>query len=194
MLEGIKNLALCRKGIGVYGRDIGLTGLRSNYFLTCELSRLPCELSGFEAHPIGSVFSYGYIHVHHFQSSIEIIQHIRTSTGSFYLRSDGIIESRPDESFRGRFELKEAKESTSAMKVLCGDTPKPLLAVMEDHEISSEARKYFSEHIYVSKVALIGSSSIARFMANLFIRFVNVPIPLKLFSDEVTALQWIEKK
>jgi hypothetical protein len=136
-----------------------------------------------------SIFTYTLSH-----ATIEIVQHIRTSTGSFYLRSDGIIESRPDETFRGRFELKEAKESTEAMKLLCGAEPKPLLAFMEDHEISSEARKHFSEHIYVSKVALIGSSSIARFMANLFIRFIKVPIPLKLFSDEVTALEWIDKK
>jgi hypothetical protein len=67
---------------------------------------------------------------------MNVLQEIRTSTGVFKLRSDGIIESCPNENFKGKFIIIEAKEFVGAMKELCEDGAKPLLAHMGDHEIT----------------------------------------------------------
>ena len=110
------------------------------------------------------------------------------------LRSDGIIESCPNENFKGKFIIIEAKEFVGAMKELCEDGAKPLLAHMGDHEITWEARKYLMEKIYVSVSALVGSTFIARMMANLLMNFVKPTIPMKMFADSEAAVQWIKNK
>jgi hypothetical protein len=48
------------------------------------------------------------------------------------------------------------------------------------------------EKIYVSVSALVGSTFIARMMANLLMNFVKPTIPMKMFADSEAAVQWIK--
>ena len=50
------------------------------------------------------------------------------------------------------------------------------------------------EKIYVSVSALVGSTFIARMMANLLMNFVKPTIPMKMFADSEAAVQWIKNK
>lgn len=118
---------------------------------------------------------------------------IELSTSTFILKSDGIVYSNPNPSFDGKIDLLKAMESVNAMKEICNGEPKPLLAFMDDHEITDEARKYFLDHVYVSCAALIANSFIARMMANLIMNFKKPPVPVKLFRTEEEAIQWIRE-
>ena len=123
---------------------------------------------------------------------MDYVQEIRTSTGTFLLREDGIIESRPDKDYKGKFDLEKARETMAAMKEYCKDGPRPMVAYLEDHEITGEARKYYLENTVVSSCALIGKSFIACMMANLIINFKKPPVPVRLFPTMEKAITWLQ--
>lgn len=121
------------------------------------------------------------------------IKKIEVSTGTFTLEKNGIIYSHPNPRFEGKIDLMKAVESVKAIEEICDGSPKPIIGFMADHEITDEARKYLLENIYVSCAALIANSFIAQMMANLIINFKKPPVPIRLFSNEEQALNWINE-
>lgn len=123
---------------------------------------------------------------------MEYLKELRTEHCSWKLRSDGIIESMIDVDYDGKIEYEEGVAMEQAMKELCKDGAYPLLAHMHDNNIVDAARVHLLENIHVSMCAMLGTTFFARMMANLFINFKKLPIPMKLFNDKQKALDWVE--
>lgn len=125
---------------------------------------------------------------------MKFTEEIQTAHAYFGLREDGIIVSRILSGKEGNIELHEALEIDQAMRRLCRDGAKPLLAHMGDNHLVDDARRHLIENICVSMAALIGTTFFARMMANLIMNFKKLPVPMKLFADEESAMSWIEEQ
>ena len=123
---------------------------------------------------------------------MESEKEISTELARFRLMPNGLIEC--ETIAEGTGDMAEAIKSVNAMAELCEDGAKPLLVRMSDNPIEDDARVYLLENIHVSMVALIGVTFMARMMANLLLNFKKLPVPMRLFGDEESALNWIEKK
>jgi len=61
--------------------------------------------------------------------------------------------------------------------------------------ITKEVREYITERDKIeqttSKLAVVVSSGISKIGGNLFLKFSNLPYPIKLFTDKEKALEWL---
>ncbi|NNC83790.1 MAG: STAS/SEC14 domain-containing protein [Flavobacteriales bacterium] len=124
---------------------------------------------------------------------MKLSKEIRTENTVFRLQENGIIESRLLNDELERFSLEEVEEFVEGMHSLCENEPYPMVSVMGDVHITDEGRKHILDNMRVSMAALVGSTFVARIMANLLINFKPLPIPVKLFDDEASAYAWIQE-
>ena len=109
--------------------------------------------------------------------------------------ADGIVIVRvlPD----SEVDLEEAKNTISAiLKLTRGEKYLLLIDKRELKDVSPKATKYYSskevtQHI-IANAIFVGSIS-TRLIANFFIRFNKPAVPVKLFTSESEALQWLKE-
>lgn len=91
-------------------------------------------------------------------------------------------------------ELKQAMENTEAVFNLPGDHNFPIIIDARFvKSISKEARDHFSLKNRASRTmafAIIVDSPLSRIIANFFIGLNKPAVPVRLFTDEETALKW----
>ena len=119
---------------------------------------------------------------------------IETKTEIITLRNDGIVHCIAKNGIS--IELEDAKENILAIAKISPKLPKPVLVdIRQSSGASKEARKYFgSDEVAVvqSAVALLVDSGLSKLLGNFFVG-LNKPIfPLKLFTNEQEALNWLK--
>lgn len=110
---------------------------------------------------------------------------------------DGIIYlSIPSKT---RISIEVAKEIVSQRHQLTKGLPYPgLCDVQKIGIVDKEAREYFCSEIAIKGVlasAFLVRSFFSMFIVNLFLRLnaYNVPFPVKVFSDEKAAIEWLQQ-
>ena len=85
-----------------------------------------------------------------------------------------------------------AKESVRWAEDLTDGVPQPMLVDITGEAVTTrEARHVFADTTSVSRLALLGRSAVNRVIAN-FTLFVDPPaIPVRYFTDESAALEWL---
>jgi hypothetical protein len=92
--------------------------------------------------------------------------------------------------------LDVAKSCVDARLTFSQGKSYPLLVDMRGiKSVTPEARKYMASigAILVKAGALITGSPLNRTIGNIFLAIDRPPVPLKLFTDEQKARQWLEK-
>ena len=91
--------------------------------------------------------------------------------------------------------LAEARGITDALHAL-GRGRVPLLVDMpEMGRFEGDAREHFvHDQGGVTAVALLAGSPVSRMLANFFIGVQRLPVPIRMFTDQAAALQWLEKQ
>ena len=116
-----------------------------------------------------------------------------TRTGKFWLEEDGIIRGiilPPAE-----HNLADAKENSEAVAKVAKGKKLPLFIEMVGcKSITSEARTHYAreqvgEEVYA--VALLIGSPISRVIGNFFMGFNKPKHPVKLFTSETKAIEWL---
>ncbi len=94
-------------------------------------------------------------------------------------------------------DLQDAKENTSSVKEISGDTIYPLLVnLMEIKSITKEARDHFSMQNRtpgVSAIAMLIRSPVSRVIGNFFLGMNRSSVPTKLFTIESEAILWLKR-
>ena len=112
-----------------------------------------------------------------------------------WMGTDGIARSvvKPN----AEIELDDAIANTKAVNDLYLDKKFPLLVDANNvKSMSREARKYHSvrgRSTNITAFAVIVKSPISKVIGNFFFQFQKTGVPAKLFSDEESALKWLEK-
>lgn len=92
--------------------------------------------------------------------------------------------------------LDDAKEVSAAAVEVSGGKKRPVLVDMAKlKSVSREAQEYHSADEAVpdcSAVALIVGSPVSRVIASFFLRFRSVKYPIKLFTSEGDAIEWLK--
>lgn len=112
-----------------------------------------------------------------------------------WMGDDGIVHTRvkPD----SEIFLKDAKENTDAVASFYKDKKLLLMVdIRQIRSISHDARAHFSlqrRDSTVKAFALLLSSAASRLIGNFFISFNNPAVPVRLFTEEVKAIEWLNK-
>ncbi len=121
---------------------------------------------------------------------------IETSTGYTRLRQDGILEVRSKD---GAIEtLEMAKEHVQLGRELIGDDgPRPMLLVFGGmSNLTSAARDYYAKGAKpkrnTDKLAMVIDSHVSRVLGNIFLGLNRPSIPIKLFTNEDEAVDWLK--
>lgn len=108
---------------------------------------------------------------------------------------DGIGRTRTKP--QAEINLEDAEENTRAVQQLYEGTKFPLLVDARSVKyISKEARDHFSirnRETVLSGFALLIDSPLSRIIGNFFMGLNKPSVPMKLFTDEKAALQWLKK-
>jgi len=93
--------------------------------------------------------------------------------------------------------LKDAKETMRVSALLLGGRKRPALVDLRPIKfITREAREYYSGEnmtTLVCAAALIVGSPLSRMVGNFFLGMNKPLIPIRLFSEERKAIQWLKK-
>jgi len=120
---------------------------------------------------------------------------IELRTARFWLDDEGII--RGELIPGGDFLLDDAKEMMALHRRLTGGRAAGLLMdIRALRSLPHEVRIYFTqpEHVEVHRaVALLVGSPLSRAIGNFFLGFNKPAMPMRLFSDEQSALEWLRR-
>lgn len=113
---------------------------------------------------------------------------VDTSTLTFWIDAHGILRivCKPKVAHR-------AKEAEENMAVFFPRRSGPVLAdIRTISSVNREAREiYRAQSGETTAVALVVGSPLSRAIGNFFIGLSRLPYPVRLFTDEVKALEWV---
>lgn len=93
--------------------------------------------------------------------------------------------------------LEHAVENSLVVNELCRGRMRPLLIDLKNlKSITAQARSYFSlsgRESYVNAFAFIVHSRFQRMVGNIFIQFNRPRVPVRLFNDEIQAVEWLRQ-
>jgi hypothetical protein len=85
-----------------------------------------------------------------------------------------------------------AKESVRAAEDLSDGVPQPMLVDITGSAVTTrDARFVFADTTAVSRLVLLGRSAVHRVIANFTLRVEPPMIPVRYFTDEAAALEWL---
>ena len=118
---------------------------------------------------------------------------IETTTLIVRLRSDGIIETRPNPLWTSTEGIKHARENMKAISEITGDQLRPVMNFLPDHYVTAEAQEYYQKHKPLALAsAMVAKTFIQKLVGNFFVTFKRLPIPTRLFQDEDKAVAWLK--
>jgi hypothetical protein len=92
-------------------------------------------------------------------------------------------------------DLDAAQASTAAIAKLGRDRCPLLVDMREMTSLERPAREHFvSDHGNTSAIALLVGSPVTRMMANFFIGMRRMPVPIRMFTDETDAIEWLDER
>ena len=119
---------------------------------------------------------------------------IETTTTLFYLRDDGIIRARIiNPAYQN---IRIAHENISALRELCKEEQRGLLADMSFRGVSKEAREYYASpdnQRILSCVAFLTGNTISQLLTKLFLTLAPKNGPMASFTSEDKAVKWLHK-
>jgi hypothetical protein len=120
---------------------------------------------------------------------------VRTRAATHFLGDDGIVRAILDEGAEET--LADAKASVEAVFQVSNGTKRPLLVDLRKVKSQDRgARVYYSGPESLSSslgIAILMGSPISRMLGNFFLGFSKPKVPLKLFTSEADAIQWLKE-
>lgn len=90
-----------------------------------------------------------------------------------------------------RVSAAQARESMDAVDELNAGRSRPLLVEMRGAGIERDARLVFTRDVSVSRIALLGATPVDRVVANFALSLSRMVMPIRFFSSEADALEWL---
>jgi hypothetical protein len=86
--------------------------------------------------------------------------------------------------------------NVALIKQITNNKPVPLLIYLADSPIpDKETRKFSTEQLPViyKAMAMVSKPGLAKFIMNILFRFKQPPIPMKTFTDDKKAKEWLKQ-
>ncbi len=116
---------------------------------------------------------------------------IQGEIADYHLDDDGILYSYSKKPVRT---VKNISENIALVKQITADKKVPLLIYLSNSPVpNKETRKYSTEqlpNIYTA-MAMVSKDGLGKFIMNLLFKFQNPPIPMKSFTNDVEAREWL---
>lgn len=123
----------------------------------------------------------------------ENIELINGEIADYYYSPDGILYSYSKNPKRT---VKNISENVALVKQITGGKKVPLLIYLSKSPVpDKETRKFSSEQLpnVYTAMAMVSSSGLAQFIMNILFKFKPPPIPMKSFSDDEEAKDWLKQ-
>ena len=123
----------------------------------------------------------------------ENMQLIKGEIADYYYSPDGILYSYSKNPKRT---VKNISENVALVKQITGGKKVPLLIYLGKSPVpDKETRKFSSEQLpnVYTAMAMVSSGGLAQFIMNILFKFKPPPIPMKSFSDDEEAKDWLKQ-
>ncbi len=88
------------------------------------------------------------------------------------------------------------QENVNLVKSITNNTPVPLLIFLSSSPMPDKATREFSKlklpEIYTA-MTMVSEGNLAKFIMNVLFKFQQSPIPMKTFSNERDAREWLKQ-
>ncbi|MDH5606152.1 MAG: hypothetical protein OEY93_04635 [Anaerolineae bacterium] len=124
--------------------------------------------------------------------AIQSSQRYETSGSSIWLDEEGIVHTEVKAVPEMTVEI--VQEDIAVFEKICADFPRPFLGDIQNmSRMPREARVLAAKEAprFVSANALVANSPISRVIGNLFLGLNRPEIPIRMFDDEESALDWL---
>ncbi|MFL5731157.1 MAG: STAS/SEC14 domain-containing protein [Cytophagaceae bacterium] len=118
---------------------------------------------------------------------------IKGEIADYWLDPEGILYSY---SKNPRRTVKNISENIALVKQITGNKKVPLLIYLCDSPIpDKETRKFSTEQLpnVYKAMAMVSKPGLAKFIMNILFRFKPPAIPMKSFSDDQEAREWLKQ-
>ncbi len=116
---------------------------------------------------------------------------IKGEIADYYLDSDGILYSYSKSIKRT---VQNITDNIALVKSITNNKTVPLLIYLCDSPIPDKATRQFSTeqlpNVYKA-MAMVSKGGLAQFIMNLLFKFKKPPIPIKSFSNDIEAREWL---
>ncbi len=119
----------------------------------------------------------------------------KTRTSTIWMDESGILHSIYSEGMD--VELDDVKENMGVVNQLLGGKSAPyIIDIRGVHSVTREARRTSSSPDATNAIkalALLVGSSVSRVIGNFFVGISKTTYPVKMFSSEEKAMEWLKK-
>ncbi len=115
--------------------------------------------------------------------------------GTIVLRSDDVLAFEPVEGI-STLKLSELKIMCKTLIELSENTPRLFFSNNKTMKsLGSEEREYVGKniHLFAYKAAITENSPIVRFITHMIVYFYKPQIPMKMFTTEEEAINWLKQ-
>jgi hypothetical protein len=106
---------------------------------------------------------------------------------------DGILYSYSKSPVRT---IKNITENIALVKQITGNKKVPLLIYLSNSPVPDKATRKFSTeqlpHVYTA-MAMVSKPGLSKLIMNILFKFTQPPIPMKSFSNDVEAKEWLQQ-
>jgi hypothetical protein len=120
-------------------------------------------------------------------------QLIKGEIADYWLDPEGILYSYSKSVTRT---VKNISENVALVKKITGNKKTPLLIYLTNSPVpDKETRKFSTEQLptVYSAMAMVSSATLSKLIMNILFRLKPPPIPVKSFSDDKEAREWLKQ-
>lgn len=120
-------------------------------------------------------------------------QLLKGEIADYYLDSEGILYSYSKSPKRT---VKNISENIALVKQITGDKKVPLLIYLSNSPVpDKETRRFSTEQLpnVYTAMAMISKGGLAQVIMNILFKFKPPPIPMRSFSDDKEAREWLKQ-
>lgn len=122
---------------------------------------------------------------------------VTTATANVSLRPDGIVKITINHGVKQR--MPDAQENLAAILRIAPPPPAGVIIDMSGAlPLDPEVRHFYAEAplggVYRAAAFIIAGSPLGRMMGNVYLRIARHAIPVKLFTDEASAVAWLGER
>ena len=119
------------------------------------------------------------------------IQTIKGEIADYWLSDDGVLYSFSKSTLRT---VKNISENIALVKQITSNKKVPLLIYLSNSPVPDKATRKFSTeqlpNVYTA-MAMVSKPGLAKLIMNILFRFKPPPIPMKSFTDDKAAKEWL---
>src|SRR4029078_2595847 len=118
---------------------------------------------------------------------------VKGEIADYYYSPEGILYSY---SKRPKRTVKNISENVALVKQITGGKKVPLLIYLSNSPVpDKETRRFSTEQLpnVYTAMAMVSKGGLAQFIMNILFKFKAPPIPIKSFSNDKEAREWLKQ-